>query len=231
MSQPSDPPIGDTRLSVHTLLREDIFAGYLDKDMTRFARGEKNIDLLLARRPDAKSDLLAWKGGAALYRAAMAGEANRQDEFKQKYKEARNLFIEANKTVPLGQGVDAITGGSYGLFADRLPKENQAEAWEQSYKAYLSLYKKQSSFIAGAPEHFKGEVLGGLTTAAFRTGRIQEANTYVAKMVEMLKGTSYEAGAIELQKHPDAITKTKVSCITCHDAGRLNARLAALPKP
>src|SRR5438094_28695 len=91
MSQLSDPPLSDTRLTVHTLLREDVFSGFLENDMKRFERGEKNIDLLMAKRPDAKSDLLSWKAGTTLYRAVLAHEANRPEEFKKKYQQALDL--------------------------------------------------------------------------------------------------------------------------------------------
>ena len=31
----TSPPLSDMRLTVHTLLREDVFAGFLENDMTR----------------------------------------------------------------------------------------------------------------------------------------------------------------------------------------------------
>ena len=68
-AQAPEPPIADTRLTVHTLVREDIFAGFLQNDLVRLARAEKNIELLLASRPDARPGLLAWQGGTALTRA------------------------------------------------------------------------------------------------------------------------------------------------------------------
>src|SRR5690349_3932253 len=51
-AQSQDPPIGDTRLTVHTLLREDVFSGFLDNNMERFARADRNLDALLTQRPD-----------------------------------------------------------------------------------------------------------------------------------------------------------------------------------
>src|ERR1051325_333792 len=63
-SQSPEASLSDSRLTIHTLLREDIFAGFLSNDLTRMARGEKNIEILLEKRPEAKADLLAWKGGA-----------------------------------------------------------------------------------------------------------------------------------------------------------------------
>ena len=68
--------LSDSRFTVHTLVREDIFAGWMSNDMVRFERGEKNIQSLLEQRPGQKGNLLSWKGGALLYRAVLANEAN-----------------------------------------------------------------------------------------------------------------------------------------------------------
>ena len=59
----------DSRLPVHTIVREDIFAGVMAHDMDRLARADRNIEVLLVERPDAKAPLLAWKGSIALTRA------------------------------------------------------------------------------------------------------------------------------------------------------------------
>ena len=64
-----DPPLADKRLPVSTLVREDVFSGWRANDLERYARAEKNIDLLLEQRPGEKAELLAWKGGTKLYRA------------------------------------------------------------------------------------------------------------------------------------------------------------------
>ncbi len=50
-AQAPEPPISDTRLTVNTLVREDVFAGFLQNDLARLTRAEKNIELLLASRP------------------------------------------------------------------------------------------------------------------------------------------------------------------------------------
>src|SRR5687768_17192981 len=85
-AQAPEPPIADTRLSVHTLVREDIFAGFLQNDLGRLARAEKNLDLLLASRPADRAPLIAWQGGTALTRAALAHEAGQADQFRQQYR-------------------------------------------------------------------------------------------------------------------------------------------------
>jgi hypothetical protein len=108
VAQSPPPPLSDSRLTVHTLLREDIFAGLLANDMDRFVRGEKNIQLLLEQRPDQKGNLLAWKASAALYRAVVAFENKQKDEFQEKYQLALDLFSEAAKVNSGSDGVAAI---------------------------------------------------------------------------------------------------------------------------
>ncbi len=61
-AQAPEPPLGDTRIAVQTLVREDIFAGMLQNDMTRLARSEKSIESLLASRPADRAELTAWQG-------------------------------------------------------------------------------------------------------------------------------------------------------------------------
>lgn len=151
MAQSPEPPLSDSRLSIHTLVREDIFAGYLSDDIERLARGEKSIQTLLEKRPNAKAELLAWQAGATLYRAVRAYENNRNDEFQQKYKLALDLFSQANQLGPKNGGVAAVTGGSYVVFGDRLPKEYRAAAWSQAYDSYQELWKQQGAAVDKLP--------------------------------------------------------------------------------
>src|ERR1051326_3901780 len=83
--QALDPPVEDRRVAANTLVREDIFAGFLQKDLTRLARAERNIDLLLSSRPDNRAPLLAWKADTALTRAVNAIEGNDPKEFRLHY--------------------------------------------------------------------------------------------------------------------------------------------------
>ncbi len=228
MAQSPEPPLTDTRLTIHTLVREDIFAGFLMDDIERFARGEKNIQTLIEKRPSAKSELLAWQGGAMLYRAVRAHENSRSDEFQKKYQQAQELFAQARQLGPNNGGVDAVTGGSYVVFADRLPKENRAGAWSQAYDSYQALWKQQGPIVEKLPVHLRGELLGGLAQSAMRTGRTEEASKYLDKILTVLKDTPYEPIARKWKENPKAADGASITCMTCHDSGRLAARLTAL---
>jgi hypothetical protein len=227
-AQSPEPPLSDKRLTVNTLVREDIFAGFLTDDMERFARGEKNIQLLLEQRPAEKAELLAWKGGATLYRAARSLENHKKDEYQKYYTQALELFAQARQLEPQGGGSSAITGGSYALFADRLSPDHRAAAWTTAYDSYRILWKQQGSVIDKLPVHMRGELLGGLAQSAQRTGHTQEAAQYVDKILEIMPGTPYESVAKKWKANPAVAGSVAITCLNCHEGGRLSARLSTL---
>ena len=232
-AQSSESLLNDSRISIHTLLREDMFAGFLSDNMERLAKGEKNLDLLMAKRPGQRANLLSWKGQAEFYRAVRAHESNQPGEFQTHYKKALDSFAEARKLIELGSDNDGIfqaIGGSHVIFADRLPKELRGEAWARAYEAYQIIWKQQASYVSGLPTHFKGELLAGLAQSSQRTGRTEELAQYLDKILELLPDTPYESVARQWKTNPASASGRSIACITCHEQGRLNARLTLLNK-
>ena len=229
-AQSPEPLLADTRLSVHTLVREDIFAGFRNGNSERLAKAEQNIEVLLRDRPDQRANLLAWKAGAAVYRAVRAHEAGQAAEFERAFAGAIADFTAAAKLEEGNDGVAAITGGTMATFADRLPATHRAAAWSRAYDNYSLLWKQQGAGIAKMPVHHKGEVLSGLTQSAQRTGRSEEAAQYLDKMLTLLAGTPYEAAAKQWKFDPASAATTSLTCKNCHNAGRLSSRLEALQK-
>jgi tetratricopeptide (TPR) repeat protein len=230
-AQAPEPPIADARLSVHTLVREDIFAGFLQNDLGRLGRAEKNIELLLASRPADRAPLLAWQGSAALTRAAVAHEANQADQFRQQYRKASELFAEAMKLAPNDVGVFAITGGTQSAVADRLPQAERTANWELGYTAYQRLWTLQGATIEKLPLHHKGELLAGLAQTAQRTGRDAEVSQQVERILTLLPDTAYSKRALEWKDSLPARSTTRLTCQTCHGPGTLAARVAEVSKP
>jgi hypothetical protein len=229
-AQSPEPPLSDTRLTVHTLLREDVFAGFLANDPVRFARAERNAVTLLEQRPGELGNIRAWQGGMALYRAVVAHEAGKAAEFQRLYQQTRDYFAEAGRTKSGNEAVPAIVGGSLAVFADRLPQEHRAGAWALSYDSYMMLWKGQAPALDKMPVHFRGEVLAGLAQAAQRTGHTEEAVQAIDKLLVMLKGTPYESTAQEWKANPASASTSTLTCKGCHEAGRLGPRLAELNK-
>ena len=226
--QSPEPPISDTRLSVSTLLREDIFAGWRASDMDRLARAEKNIELLLRMRPNQKPDLLAWKGSATMYRAVLAHEAGKSGKFDSLHSKALTLFAEARKLGPARSAVAAVVGGTYALFADRLPEKHRPTAWADSYTSYKVLWSQQSQVLEKLPLHTRGELLAGLAQSSQRTGRSKELDIYLDKILTLLPDTRYARVAKSWKEDPEFAARSNISCKYCHKPGRLSAKLAAL---
>jgi tetratricopeptide (TPR) repeat protein len=225
-----DAPSFDPRLSVSTLVREDIFAGYLANDMDRFAAGEKRLDVLLRERPQAKAGIVAWQGNVSLFKAVRAHEQNQPDEAERYYKRAAELFNEAAAANPSSVAVAAVTGGSYALFLDRLPERYRSDMAEKGYAAYKVLLQTQEKQLEKMPLHIKGELLAGLAQMAQRSGRVEEASQYVDRILTLLPNTPYEARARKWKENPGLASRTSLVCMTCHDAGKLEAQRAALSK-
>jgi hypothetical protein len=229
-AQSPEPPLSDTRLTVHTLVREDVFAGFMANDMVRFTRAERNTEQLLKDRPDQRGNLLAWRGSAAMYRAVLAHEAGNNGEFLKHLEAARAAFAEAAKQTAGNDGVAAITGGTYSVFADRLSEPHRAAAWADAYANYSLLWQQQGAGIDKLPVHHRGEVLGGLVQSAQRTGRTDEMLQHLDRMLTLMKGTQYEATAQQWKDNPASAATTKVTCKNCHNPGRLSSTLASLQK-
>ena len=228
VAQQPEPPLSDLRLPVHTLLREDVFAGFMVNDMTRFARAERNIDLLMQQRPGERGNLMAWKGSATLYRAVLAHEAGKADEYQGLLQAARDAFTDAGKQTTGNDGVPAITGGSFAVFADRLPEPQRAAAWSQAYAAYSTLWTQQGAVVDKLPVHHRGELLAGLAQSAQRTGRISEVAEHLERMLTHMQGTAYEAMAKQWKADPASAATSNLTCKNCHNPGRLASRLDAL---
>jgi hypothetical protein len=226
--QSPEPPVNDTRIQVNTLVREDIFAGYLADDMDRFARGEKNVQRLLELRPNDKSTLLAWAGSAAVFKAVKAHENQQPAEFQREYKKALDLFAQSAAASPGNAALFAIMGGTYVVFADRLPKEVRAEAWTRAYDSYQQLWKQQAPVVDKLPLHIKGELLGGLAQSAQRTGHNAELAQYLDRIQTVLADTAYANVAKKWKDNPKTAASVSITCLSCHEAGRLSARLSSL---
>lgn len=228
-AQSPEPPIADTRFTVHTLVREDIFAGFLNDDMERLARGEKNAQRLAeTRRAPEKPSALAWQAGAALYRAVVAFENKKPEEFQKLFDRSQELFAQAKQLNAKDGGVAAVTGGSYVVFADRLPKDKQAAAWQAAYDAFSLLWQFQKAGVESLPVHIRGELLGGLAVSAQRTGRATESAEYVERMLQVMPDTPYGKIAKQWKDNPASAKTATITCLNCHEQGRLAARVASL---
>ena len=234
-STPTDAQLTDARLTVSTLVREDLFAGFLTGDMTALSRGEANLEKLYTARPNARGETRAWQAGAAMYRAVRAREAGNNAQYTTLYAQAQTYLGEADQFLATQPAVAAVGGGLAVLWGDRVAPADRAPLWNRAYGYFQGLTTAQAPIIANLPPHIRGESLGGLTMAAQRSGREAEAAAALEKFLPLAAGTPYEAKALKWKNDPASRASLNLGCISCHDDGRLaptvrRQQAAAAPK-
>jgi hypothetical protein len=219
------------RLTVHTQVREDIFAGYMADDMDRFEIGVKKLDAMLRENPENVS-ALSWAGSSELFRAAKAHEAGKQAEFRALFAGSKSKMERALALAPKDVGVLAVQGASLILFADRLPQPEKTEAYTKGRAFFKELASMQQPMIDRMPVHLRGELLAGLAQSAQRLGDWEDAKSYLNQIVMGMAGTPYERKAKRWLDEPASAEKSALVCQTCHEPGRLeNVLRAQKPQP
>ncbi len=217
-------------IPVNTWVREDIFAGFMAGDMTRFEVGMTKVEQELRVNP-ADTDALAWRGGGKLLRAVRAHESGMDELFTRLYADARVDFDKAAEIAGKQTaitGVLAIAGGSYVVFADRFPAALRREAWTRARDNSQALLNLQKPHLAQLPVHMRGELLAGLAQASQRLGETELANTRLAELIAALPASAYASRALRWQEQPGIAGKTSLTCQTCHEEGRLEATAVRL---
>ena len=218
------------RLTLHWLVREDIFAGLLANDRVRLEKGAQTLDRVASYYPE--SQVVAWRAGVEMMRAIWAHEEGKTEDFRRHYSLAITYFDRCRATA--GQENAAIPeifeGGIYVVISDRLPESLRPGAWERTYQAYKRLNAMEAPRLDRLPVHMRGEVVAGLAVATQRTGRTAELPAALAAVREKLPNTPYSRAADRWIADPASATKVRMACLTCHEPNTLGPKLDSLHK-
>lgn len=226
--------LAQQRLTLHWLVREDIFAGILANDRVRLEKGAQTLDRVAAWYPETQ--VAAWRAGVEAMRAVWAYEENRIEDFRRHYALTLTYFDRCRATAsdPTSNRNIAIPeifeGGVYVAIADRLPESLRAGAWERAYQSYKRLNELEAPALDKLPLHMKGEVLSGLAMATQRTGRADELSAALAAVREKVPNSVYSRAADKWLADPASATKVRIACLTCHEPNTLGPKLDSLHK-
>ena len=209
-----------------TWVREDLFSGPMANDTVRFEAGMKKVETYLAEKPDDPT-AVAFLAFGEMCRAVAALEAGGRAEFASGYEKSMKDFERANSLAkPNDQSVAAIMGGTFSLLSERLPEARRTEAYQAVRDNFTRLRAAQKPFFDQLPVHMRGEVIAGLAQASYKLGMDDDAKAYLAEIVAKLPGTPYASRAQKWIDNAESAGKSSLTCLTCHDPGRLKNRMA-----
>lgn len=208
---------------IHTWVREDLFAGFVDDDFARYELGEKKVLEYLAETP-GRPEAMAWMVGGKLYRASRAFRDGKPAEGDALVREATEWMETAAANAPDNVGVHATLGGSVVQLANKLPEKYYAPLMQRARVHFAKLYSVQGRALPQLPLHIKGELLAGVAETEFRVGDRARANEALNEIIKEMPDTAYAKSAAAWLEAPEKVTRdTKLVCQSCHEPGRLAA--------
>ena len=226
------PAMAQPKMSLHWLVREDLFAGAMANDHARFEKGVETLNKVGRFYPEA--DVVSWQGLVEMTRAVWAHEAGQPADFRRHYALGMTYFDQLRGMAAKDDGAKRLLaifeGATHLVLADRLPESMRAGSWERAYKSYQVLWATEQGYLDRLPVHMKGEVLAGRAATAFRTGHEEELKQTLALILEKMPGTPYAAAAKKWAEDPAARGKTRFACLTCHEPNTLKSLLEPKPK-
>ena len=215
------------KLTIHTWVREDIFAGWIARDANALARGAAKLERFLAANP-TNENALAWKYLIEIYDMRRAQEAKDTAAYDRAMAAAAKVrsSIWDGRSPQAGPhiivGSMLVSGAYWAREADK--------AW--MYRDGRELLRKVPELQKGAfdtlPPHMRGELWSSIAFASDRLGDKAERDRYTELMLTQLKGSLYEKRAERWQKLPALTSEIDNMCISCHEPGRLKPTAARL---
>lgn len=215
------------KLTIHTWVREDVFAGWIARDEAALARGVAKLDRFLAANP-TDENALAWRYMAEMYamrKAQAAADAAAYDKAMATAAATRDAIW--NGRAPQA-GAHIIVGST--LVSGAFWARESDKPW--MYRDGRAMLAKVPELQQGAfdtlPPHMRGELWSSIAFASDRLGDRPERDRVIALMRERLAGSVYEKRAERWAKLPALTNEADNMCISCHEPGRLKPTAARL---
>jgi hypothetical protein len=210
------------KLTLHTWVREDIFAGWMAYDAARLELGARKVDRFLQDQPDNAS-ALSWKYLELTYRMRDARKKNDQEAYRRHLAAANEIRKRVVAKEPNNPVPGIIIGGSLVFGALYMPEEDREWMYREGRTLLRKVPELQGPVFDKLPPHMRGELWSLIAFASDRLGDKPDRDHYVDEMLTKLAGSPYEARAKRWKNQPSLTNEVDNMCITCHEPGRLAA--------
>ena len=208
------------KLSIHTWVREDVFAGWIARDHAALTRGATKLERFLESKP-GDENALAWKYLIAMYdmrRAQEAKDAAGYDSAMAAAAKIRSAIWDARSPQA---GAHIIVGSMLVSGAYWARETDKAWMYRDGRALLLKVPELQKGVFDTLPPHMRGELWSSIAFASDRLGDKAERDRHIELMLTQLKGSLYEKRAERWQKLPALTSEVDNMCISCHEPGRL----------
>lgn len=229
--QAAEDVVKPDKLSIHTWVREDVFAGWMANDNVAFERGERKLERYLQERPSDPNGL-AWQSLAATYRARRARDRGELDVVSKELMAAMEFGKKAlAKASSQDIGPSVVIGSTMVMAASLYPESQRANVYREGREHLRKVMTSQGEQFEKLPPHMRGEMWSLLAFASDRLGDTEDRNRVMAEMASKLVGSVYEGRARRWQKLSNLQGEREYMCISCHDPGRLKDTMARVNPP
>lgn len=193
-------------------VRADFFAAFTG-DMTRFERGMKRTEDVLAANPN-HAEALVWHGSGVFF---LAGQAFQKGDAQTGMAQYQRGIAEMERAVSLEPDNVAvrIPRGATLIEASRgMPEPMAKGLLKTGVDDFEHVLKLQESYFAKLSDHAKGELLFGLADGWARLGDRQKAMQYFTRLTQDAANSGRSAYARAwLDGKPPA---SPGRCVGCH---------------
>ena len=208
------------KVTIHTWVREDIFAGLIGNDTAAFERGVKKIDRYLADHPGDRYGM-AWKFTEAIYRMKLARTKGDDAAYAKQLAIAKELRTKVYAGASPDPGLNIIIGSSLVYVAGVAPEQDKTWMYRDARDLLKVVPELQGAVFERLPPHMRGELWAQLAYASHQLGDAAARDEVLAKMRTQLAGTPYESRARAWEKPENLAKEKSYACISCHEPGRL----------
>src|ERR1051326_4825565 len=157
LAHASDEMVKPDQISVHTWVREDMFAGWIGNDTVTMERGVKKLDRYLADHPDDRG-ALSWKYLAISYRMIQARRGHDDVAYAKQLaagKELRSRIFTGEVRDPAPY---IIVGSSLVEVASVAPEQDRGWMFKDGRDLLAKVPELQGKVFDNLPPHMRGEV-------------------------------------------------------------------------
>ena len=193
----------------------DLFFSGFSGDPASLRRGMEIAEDALRADPD-HAGALAWQATGFLFRSGQAFQRDDLGRGMTLFDKSVAQFGRAVSLAPDDVGVLIPRASSFletARFVGHAPTRTML--LETALADYLKVLELQEPYFRLLTVHSRGELLGGIADALWRSDRPGRAGEYLRRMIAELPGSPYARAAERRLEEPDGAVR--LTCLGCHE--------------